>query len=204
MDKAEIITPDEDVDIGHEFTGHIRCRHLTILEGGSVSGTVVAHRVDVKGALFGVADCEYFQALPPAIVRGTVFAPKYHTRDRDDREADVVALHMSTRQQIFRELPRPALPGLDEVINASIEEAVADRIVKRRPLSDEPTPRTSDAVSGSGSFDGVELSLSERLASKGLTSLIPEISVPSDPEVTATVDPPRPVQSSRMPLPSLV
>ncbi|NTF17445.1 polymer-forming cytoskeletal protein [Agrobacterium rubi] len=203
MANAEINNPDDDVDIDYEFAGHIRCRHLTILEGGSVTGTVVASRVDVKGALHGVADCDDFRALPPAVIRGTVFAPSYNIRDKGDREADAVVLHSSTRQHIFRTVARPALPEIDEVINLAIDEAVAERIGS---AAVEPKAKDDTGRAGSIVADELDLSLSDRLARKGLSSLIPVVDVDEEPvsEVPAELPVPRPVHNSRMPLPSLV
>lgn len=205
MDKAEINTPDEDVDIGYEFSGYIRCRHLTILEGGSVEGTAVAHRIDVKGEFHGVADCEYFQALPPGIVRGTVFAPNYFTRDKDGRHSDAVVLHSTRRQAIFS-VPSQAERGisLDEVINGAIDGAVSSRLSAGNPDASTPPgaapPQTLEAAA---SADGIEMSLSERLASRGLVPLVPAM---PDPPPAAPVDcePRHPIQTARMPLPSLV
>lgn len=206
MDKAEINTPDEDVDIGYAFSGYIRCRHLTILDGGSVAGTAVAHRIDVKGEFHGVADCEYFQTLPPAIVRGTVFAPNYFTRDKDGRHSDAVVLHSTRRQAIFS-VPSQAERGisLDEVINGAIDEAVSSRLSAGNPDVSTPSvvtpPQTSEAAT---SADGVEMSLSERLASKGLISLVPAKIDPPLPAASVDREPSPPIQTTRMPLPSLV
>jgi hypothetical protein len=204
MGIGDIIRPDEDVDIGHAFSGSIRCRRLTVLEGGSVTGSVVADRVDVHGSLNGVVDCEHFQARPSAFVRGTVFSPNNDTRDNDGQSADVLVLHSTKRQAIFDlASTRPSL-NFEEVINAAIDEAVAERIspiTSARPVEvaasiDEAPEVTSER----------DLGLLERLASKGLTSL-----VPADPESEELPGSLQSVQSSdragtsgRTPLPSLV
>lgn len=196
MEKAEINSPNEDIEIGYSFSGSILCRHLTILSEGSVTGSVVAERIDVKGALSGVADCEHFRAIPPAVVRGTVFAPNYHTRDRDGRDADAVVLHLSTRQPMFRMSPREPLPVIDEVINEAIDEAVADLLA---------SSGTSNSPSVEATFRAVEqeLTLTDRLAAKGLSSLIPAAQDVLPPH-HQDVDEPRSTTSTRMPLPSLV
>ncbi len=204
MGNGDIIKPDEDVDIGHAFSGAIRCRKLTVLEGGSVTGTVVAERVDVKGSLNGVVDCEYFQALPPAFVRGTVFSPNSLTRDKDGQSADVLVLHSSKRQAIFHlEPPKPPI-NFEEVISTAIEEAFAERIA--------PASRASHLEAAAPAEAEVEvqsekdLGLLERLAAKGLTSLLPADPEPEElPEpVQAVPSSDRAVTSGRTPLPSLV
>jgi hypothetical protein len=207
MGNGDIIRPDEDVDIGYAFSGAIRCRNLTVLEGGSVTGTVVASRVDVKGSLNGVVDCEYFQALPPAFVRGTVFAPNCLTRDKDGRTSDALFLYSSKRQAIFHLEPPQAPINFEELISTAIEEAVAERVapaaasaIPEASMPASPVETTSETPSER------ELGLLERLASKGLTSLLP-----ADPEPEELLEPvPTPLPSDRAatsgrtPLPSLV
>jgi len=197
MANGEISTPDDDVEIGYEFTGSIRCRHLTVLEGGSVTGTAVAHRIDVKGWFDGVADCEYFQALPPAKVRGTVFAPNYHTRDKDGGHADVVVLHSSTRQKVFG-LPLTPLPVMDELISTAIDEAIIEKLTTAPAAApDVPVEAADDDAGG----DDRELGLIERLALKGLEPLLP---VSRENAAPLPTEPARPAPSGRTPLPSLV
>jgi hypothetical protein len=204
MGNGDIIKPDEDVEIGYAFSGTIRCRNLTVLEGGSVTGTVVAARVDVKGSLSGVVDCEYFQALPPAFVRGTVFAPNSLTRDKDGRTSDALFLYSSKRQAIFHVEPPQAPINFDEVISSAIEAAVAERVA---PAAATPAPETTAIVDTAvDASPERELGLLERLASKGLTSLLP-----ADPEPDELQEPALPASSSdrsgtsgRTPLPSLV
>jgi hypothetical protein len=201
MGNGDIIRPDEDVDIGYAFSGAIRCRNLTVLEGGSVTGSVVASRVDVKGSLNGVVDCEQFQALPPAFVRGTVFAPNCLTRDKDGRTSDALFLYSSKRQAIFHLEPPQAPINFEELISTAIEEAVAERVAPAAAsMPTSPVETTSEAPSEK------ELGLLERLASKGLTSLLP-----ADPELEELLEPvstplpsDRSATSGRTPLPSLV
>lgn len=204
MGNGDIIKPDEDVEISYAFSGTIRCRNLTVLEGGSVTGTVVAARVDVKGSLSGVVDCEYFQALPPAFVRGTVFAPNSLTRDKDGRTSDALFLYSSKRQAIFHVEPPEAPINFDEVISSAIEAAVAERVVPAASTQAPEGPAIMDTVVEASPER--ELGLLERLASKGLTSLLP-----ADPESDEMQEPALPASSSdravtsgRTPLPSLV
>ncbi len=204
MGNGDIIKPDEDVEIGYAFSGTIRCRNLTVLEGGSVTGTVVAARVDVKGSLNGVVDCEYFQALPPAFVRGTVFAPNSLTRDKDGRTSDALFLYSSKRQAIFHLEPPKAPVNFDELISTAIEAAVAERVAPaasaHAPEADVPAVAAAEVPSER------DLGLLERLASKGLTSLLPADPVPDelqDPALPASSFD-RSGTSGRTPLPSLV
>jgi hypothetical protein len=160
----------------------------------------VAERVDVKGSLNGVVDCEYFQALPPAFVRGTVFSPNSLTRDKDGQSADVLVLHSSKRQAIFHlEPPKPPI-NFEEVISSAIDEAFAERIA---PISAASPSVPAVEVSAEAQPER-DLGLLERLASKGLTSLLP---VDPEPETHPEPVPAAPTASGtsgRTPLPSLV
>jgi Protein of unknown function, DUF583. len=205
MSIGDIIRPDEDLVIGHEFSGSIRCRTLTVLEGGSVSGAVVAEHVEVRGSLSGVVDCEHFVATPTAVIRGTIFAPNCVTCDNNGAACDCLVLHSTKRQSIFHkeEVSGPALQ-YEEIIHSAIDEVVSKRLRGAVDTTSSQVATTEEQVDSNG-----DLSLLERLASKGLTSLLPVESEPesaAEPGAVAQTESAsaRPVTSLRTPLPSLV
>lgn len=202
---GDIIKPDEDIEIDYEFSGSIRCRLLLIKIGGSVEGSVVADRINVLGRFSGVADCNDFRALPPAVVRGSIFAPSINLKGKDGELVDHMVFSSSKRQSIFHvETPKAPL-NIDEFISTAIDEAIADRVgvVAEAAVADLDVP-----VAVAEPAAKLALGLSDRLAAKGLSSMIPE-TVSKDiavagPVAAEAIAQPRAVNAARTPLPSLV
>jgi cytoskeletal protein CcmA (bactofilin family) len=200
---GDIIKPDEDIEIEYEFSGSIRCRVLLIKAGGSVDGSVVADHVKVLGRFSGVADCDIFHARPPAVLRGTIFSPAIRIDGNGDERVSNGTYHSSERQSIFRTEPSKTPLSIDEFISTAIEEALADHIVGLGETDkNEPEAPAADVV-----VSRQEPGLLDRLAAKGLASMIPVSSKEAEavnPVTNGAVVPVRAAPSVRTPLPSLV
>lgn len=189
---GEINKPGEDVVIGSDFNGSIRCRNLEIRPGVTVVGTaVVEDTTKIAGSFEGVLDTEVFLSSPTARCRGTVYAAQ------NSCKGDTKVFLDSTRQAVFQREPAHIPEHAEEAISRAIDEAIASRVKSVAPSVAKEAPTEAPAP---------VLSLSERLASKGL-SLHPDYEEPAvqaDEPGLAAVSSPVTRTSHLTALPSLV